>query len=65
MDVNTIKIQCPNCGHGMEYWTKRNFINCVECGEKIAVEPCGDLIDLEEVEPEESEGDIEVISVYS
>lgn len=45
MDISTISVQCPKCGHSMEYWTRRDFINCVECGNRIEVEPCEEIVE--------------------
>ncbi len=52
--MNTININCPKCGLGMEYWTRRDFINCTKCNTKIDVEPCKED-ELEELPPEEGE----------
>ncbi|MDD2297407.1 MAG: hypothetical protein PHX79_06290 [Sphaerochaetaceae bacterium] len=51
--MNTIKINCPKCGLGMEYWTRRDFIHCTKCNTKIEVEPCKE--EVEELPPEEPE----------
>lgn len=46
--MKTISINCPYCKHPMEYWTKRNYIECTKCNEKIDVEPCTVEEELEE-----------------
>lgn len=49
--METIKINCPECKHQMEYWTRNNFINCTKCKTRIEVEPCEE--ELNEVHQEE------------
>lgn len=34
--------KCPSCKLEIEYWTKKNFIHCSRCHNKITVEPCED-----------------------
>ena len=46
-------INCPNCNHPMEYWTKNNYIECIQCKEIIEVEPCEELVEEEDEEIEE------------
>lgn len=55
--METIKINCPECKHSIEYWTRNNFINCTKCKATIPVEPC-----VEEVIEELDEG-VEIIKV--
>ncbi|NLL02486.1 MAG: hypothetical protein GX265_05665 [Mollicutes bacterium] len=51
--MKTIKINCPECGLNIEYWTKNDFIECTKCKNKIKVEPCEDT--EEKIEDEEIE----------
>ena len=44
--METIKINCPNCNHQMEYWTRNNFINCTKCKTTIPVEPCVEKVEM-------------------
>lgn len=47
-------INCPECNHHIEYWTKNNFIECIKCKNMIEVEPCGAVEEIiVEVEDEE------------
>lgn len=46
-------VTCHNCGHSMEYWTIRSFINCTNCRAEIAVEPCIEPLEQESTEIDE------------
>lgn len=35
-----ININCPECNSPIEYWTRNNSIECPQCKNNIAVEPC-------------------------
>lgn len=54
--MQPIQINCPHCNHPLEYWTKNNYINCPNCKDRIAVEPCEEPLD-HEIEDELLEGD--------
>ena len=55
--MKTIKINCPECNHTMEYWTKNNHIICTKCKSIVEVEPCKE--ELIEEQPEEELTEIE------
>lgn len=38
--METININCPECGLSIDYWTARNYFECPKCKYKIEVEPC-------------------------
>lgn len=48
METETIKINCPHCGHSLEYWTIETYIICPNCYVKIGVEPCTETTNEEE-----------------
>jgi hypothetical protein len=49
-ELITKNTKCPNCNHNIEYWTKSNHIECINCKNMIEVEPC-------EIEDETIEGE--------
>ena len=53
--METIKINCPECNHTMEYWTINNHIICTKCKTTIEVEPCKEELTEEELTEEENE----------
>jgi len=53
-ELITKNTKCPNCNHDIEYWTKSNHIECINCKSIIEVEPCEDIEEkIEEDEVEE------------
>lgn len=56
--METIKINCPECNHTMEYWTKNNHIYCTKCKAVIEVEPCKEEVEEELTEEELTKEDI-------
>lgn len=57
METETIKINCPHCGHSLEYWTIETYIICPKCNGNIDVKPCG------EKKEEETEEGVEIVTV--
>ena len=54
-ELITKNTKCPNCNHNIEYWTKSNHIECINCKNMIEVEPCKEeerTIQDEEIEEE-------------
>lgn len=58
-ELITKNTKCPNCNHNIEYWTKSNHIECINCKNMIEVEPCKDKAQNEEI----PEG-VEVIEMH-
>ena len=56
-ELITKNTKCPNCNHDIEYWTKSNHIECINCKNMIAAEPCKDVKIIEE-EIEVVEGEV-------
>jgi hypothetical protein len=53
--METIKINCPECNHIMEYWTINSYIYCTKCKTTIEVEPCKEELIEEQLEEELTE----------
>lgn len=51
--METVNINCPKCGLDIEYWTKRNYIECPDCKTMINVEPCKDIEESTESDQED------------
>ena len=58
-ELITKNTKCPNCNHNIEYWTKSNHIECINCKNMIEVEPCEEV--KEELEEEKIVDNEEII----
>ena len=59
-ELKVKNINCPSCNHYIEYWTKNNYIECINCKDMIEVEPCEDVItDIDIIEEETIEENID------
>lgn len=56
--MQPIGINCPHCGHAMQYWTMENYIYCPNCKEKVTVEPCTEKLDIDMTEEDLIEEEI-------